>query len=145
MAATYVKFYTFVQYLCTAYYNFSSDTCKLALSNTAPTAASNTTFSTDITEISAGNGYTAGGAGVTITTDTQTSGTYTLAGDNVTWTASGGSIATFRYVVLWDSTQSTHNLIAYWDYGSGVTLNTGDTFTPEFNSTSTAGTIFTLA
>lgn len=142
--ASYVKFYTFVQYLANGSYNCASDTFKVSLSNTAPTASTNTTFSTDITEISAGNGYSAGGTAATGNSSSQSSGTETFALNNVTFTATG-TVGPFRYVVLYDSTQSTHNLVAYWDYGSALTLNNGDTFTVQFNGGGSSGTVFTLA
>lgn len=140
--ASYNKFNTFVQYVCNGGFNLASDTCKIGLSNTAP-AATNTTYSTDITEISAGSGYSAGGTAVGSPSSTQTSGTETFSGNNVTFTSTG-TIGPFRYVVLYDSTPSTHNLISWWDYGSSISLNSGDTFTVQFNGGASSGTIFTM-
>src|SRR6185437_331071 len=133
--ASFNKFQIFVQNLANGVHNLGSDSLKIALTNTAPTAT-NTIFS-NITEITAGNGYTAGGATVTVTTSTETSGTYSLIGSaaNPTWTASG-SVGPFRYVVLYDSTPTTplKPLIGYWDYGSNLTLSTGNTFTVAFDA-----------
>lgn len=100
----------------------------------------------DITEITAHNGYTAGGAD-TANTGAGSSGTYTVTGTNITWTASGGTIGPFEYVVAYNHTQTSpvKPLIGWWDFGSALTLNGGDTFTIKFNGGSSSGTILTLA
>jgi hypothetical protein len=120
--------------------NAGSDAWKVALTNRAPVVATDATL-TDATEISAGNGYTAGGNAATTTSSTQTSGTYKLIlASPSTWTASGGSLGPFRYAVLYDST--TNNLIGYWDYGSAVTLGVGESFTVSLDGTNG---VFTVA
>lgn len=142
--ATFNKFQDFSEQLVDGYQNFATDTFKVALTNTAP-VATNTVFA-NITEISAGNGYTAGGTATTITT-TETSGTTTVSGTQVVFTASGGSIGPFRYVVLYNDTTSTpvnKPLVGWWDYGSAVTLADTETFTVKFSNTS-PGAIFTLS
>lgn len=110
--------------------NLSSDTVKCLLSNTAP-VATNTQYS-DISanELASGAGYTTGGASVTLTSSSQSSGTYKYIGAlaNPTWTATG-SMGPFRYAVIYDTTPTTKSLIGYWDYGSSLTLTTGQTFT----------------
>lgn len=130
--ATFNKFNPFVEALAEKVHNLGSDTLKIMLSNTAPSSANG--VKADITEISAGNGYTAGGNTVTITSSAQTSGTYKLVGDDVVFTATG-SVGPLRYAVLYNSTPVAGNLIGWWDYGSSVTLASGDTFTVDFNGT----------
>jgi hypothetical protein len=127
--AAFNKFNQFVQDLANGKHNLGSDTLKVMLTNTAPTGAN--AVLADLTEISAGNGYSAGGTAASTTSDTQTSGTDKLILGNVVFTASGGTIGPFRYAVLYNSTQTSpnHPLIGWWDYGSAVTLNSGDTFT----------------
>lgn len=137
--ATYNKFNAFVEYLAEGAFNMQGDTLKVALCNTAPTS-SNSTLS-DLTEISAGNGYTAGGTTASMSTSAQTSGTYKLVLADVVFTASGGSIGPFRYAVLYDSTNVSKPLIGYWDYGSSVTLASGETFTVDFDPSSGVLTI----
>lgn len=110
-------------------HNFSSDTLKLALTNTAPTVATDTELA-DITELGAGNGYTSGGETITISSSTQTGGAYSLVGSGtVVWTASGGAIGPFRYLVFYNDTATNDELIGYYDYGSALTLNDGDDLT----------------
>jgi hypothetical protein len=134
--ATGNKFNQFVQNVNNGVHNFASDTLKVMLTNTAP-AATNAVL-TDITEISAGNGYTAGGATVTVSSSTQSGGVYKLIGSaaSPTWTASG-AVGPFRYVVLYDATPTSplKPLVCYWDYGSNLTLASSDTFTVVFDAT----------
>lgn len=125
----YNKFNQFVQDLANKVHNLGADTLKVMLSNVAPAAANQ--VKADITEIAAGNGYSAGGSAVTVTSSSQSGGTYKLVGSDVVFTATGGSIGPFRYAVLYNSTPvaPAAPLIGYWDYGSSITLNTSETFT----------------
>lgn len=102
------------------------------LSNTLPVATN--AVKTDITEIGAGNGYSAGGAAVTSQSNTQTGGTDTLTATGPVFTASGGSVGPFRYSILFNNTAAGKNLIGWWDYGSSITLLNGETFTVVFAS-----------
>jgi hypothetical protein len=133
--ASFNKFQPFVANLANGNFNLGSDTMKVCLSDSAPVA----TYSTysQLTEISSGNGYSTGGATVTLTSSTQTSGTYSYIATcaNPTWTASGGAIAQFRYIILYDSTPASKYLIGWWDYGSEVNLASGNTFYVQFNTT----------
>jgi hypothetical protein len=128
--ATFNKFNSFVDALCKKAHNLSSDTLKVMLSDVAPVATN--AVKTDITEITAANGYTAGGTATTPTLS-NASGTEKLVCTNVVFTAAGGAIAQFRYVVLYNSTAS--DLIAWWDFGSEVNLASGATFTVTFDPT----------
>ena len=130
--ATFSKFNSFVEALAEKVHNLGSDTLKVMLTNSAPSAAN--TVKANITEISAGNGYTAGGTQAAISSSAQISGTYKLVLADVVFTASGGSIGPFRYVVLYNDTATNDELIAYADYGSAVTLANGETFTVDFDA-----------
>lgn len=125
--ATFNKFNSFVEALAEKSHNLGSDTLKIMLTNTAPVAAN--TVKADLTEISAGNGYTAGGTAATISSSSQTSGTYKLVLDDVIFTAAGGSIGPFRYFVLYNDTATSDELIGWWDYGSSITILAGETAT----------------
>lgn len=131
--AAFSKYNSFVEALAEKVHNLGSDTLKIMLSNAAPNAAN--TVKADLTDISAGNGYTAGGATVTITSSAQTSGTYKLVGSDVVFTASGGSIGPFRTAHLYNDTATNKELIGAWDYGSAVTLASGETFTVDLDAT----------
>lgn len=137
--ATYNKFETFVGDLGLQVHELNADLIKVYLSNAAPSASLDS-IKTDLAEIGAGTGYTAGGEDTT-NTYSETSGTGTLAGTDVVWTASGGTIGPFQYVVLYNDTPSSpvDPLIAWWDNGSAVTLADGESFTVDF-----AASIFTL-
>jgi hypothetical protein len=134
--ASFVKYQCFVENVAEKVHNLASDTLKVALTNTAPNVATHTVLG-DITEISAGNGYTAGGNQTTQSGSSQTAGVYTLASaDPSTWVASGGSLGPFRYAVLYNATPTSplKPLIGYWDYGSSITLATGETFTVDLGA-----------
>ena len=140
--ATFNKFQDFSEQLTRGTQNFGTDTYKVALSNSAPLATN--TILSDITQITAANGYTSGGTATTITVS-ETSGTTTVSGTQVVFTATGGSIGPFRYVVLYNDTTASPNkpLVGWWDYGSSITLADTETFTVKF-SNATPGAIFTL-
>jgi hypothetical protein len=132
--ASFNKFNAFVEYLAEGKMNLETDALKIVLTNTAPSAA-NSVFG-DLTEISGGSGYTAGGNAVTVVSSGQTSGAYKLVLDDLTITASGGSIGPFRYFVLVDTTPTTPNkpLVGWWDYGSAITLADGESVTVDFSA-----------
>lgn len=130
--ASFQKFNSFVEAVGRGVHNLNSDTLKILATNTAPTAAD--AVKADLTEISAGNGYTAGGVTVANTAYSQTSGTGALTGDDAAITASGGAIATFRYAVLYNDTATNDELIGFWDYGSAVDLADGESLTVDFGA-----------
>lgn len=131
--ATFTKFQSFVEAVAEKVHNLGADTLKVLLCNTAP--VNTNTVKANLTEISAGNGYTAGGTAASISSSAQTSGTYKLTLADVVFTASGGSIGPFRYAVLYNDTATNDELIAFWDYGSSITLASGETFTVDFDAT----------
>lgn len=142
--ASFNKHNIFTSDLASKVHNLGSDLVKVLLTNTLPTAAN--AVKADLTEISGGNGYTSGGTSVTPSGATST-GTYTLTGTMVVWTASGGTIGPFRYVDLYNDTPTSpaDPLIGWWDYGSALTLQIGETFSVKFNGSGTTGTILTIA
>lgn len=133
--ATLTKFYSFVEAIHEKKHNLGSDTLKVLLTNTAPSLSN--TVKADISgELSTANGYTSGGATITVTSSAQSSGLYTLIASDVTWTASGGSIGPFRYSVIYNDSATNDELIGYIDYGYSVTVASGQTFTIDFDQTS---------
>lgn len=147
--ATYNKFNCFVEDVAEKVHNLGADTMMVLLTNTVPNVADTVVDTTTGTctvkatsnaaEIAAGNGYTKKGNQAAGSTSAQTSGTYKLVLlDPATWTAAGGTIGPFRYAVFFNdtaATTSTRPVIAWWDYGSSITLQIGETFTVDLDQT----------
>ena len=133
--AAFNKFQAFVQDLAHQVHKLSTDTLKVMLTNTAPVATN--AIKSDLTEIAAGNGYTAGGTATSITSSAQTTGTYKLVLADVVFTAAGGTIGPFRYATLYNDTPTSplDPLIGWWDYGSSITLADTETFTWDADPT----------
>lgn len=133
--ASYVKYEKFVEDMWNKVHDLfgTTDTVRCLLSNTAPNVATHT-VKADATEISAGNGYTANGED-TQNDSTRSGGTVTMTGVDIVWTSSG-AFATFRYTIMYNDTPTSpaDPLIAYWDYGSAVSLASGETFTVDFGA-----------
>lgn len=139
--ASYVKFYSFVENIAEGVHDLGADTLKIMLTNSAP-SQSNTVFA-NLTEISAGNGYSAGGTAITVTASSQSTGTYKLVGNDVVFTASG-AVGPFRYAVIYNDTPTSpaDPLIGYYDYASSISLANGETFTVDLDQ---SGGILTIA
>lgn len=139
--AAYNKFQDFVEQLGLGVHNFSTHTFKVALTNTAPVATN--TILANITQISGTNGYTTGGTAATAGW-TETTGTAKLTLSDVVFTAAGGAMGPFRYVVIYNDTATSpvDALIGWYDYGSSITLNDTETFTVDFDG---AAGVLTIA
>lgn len=144
--ATYNKFQDFSEQLARGVHDFDAHTFKVALTNTLPV---NTQVSLDTVTNhpapAAANGYSAGGTATTISIS-ETTGTTTVSGTQVVFTATAGGIGPFRYAILYNDTATSpaDALIGWWDYASSITLADTETFTVKFSNT-TPGAIFTLA
>ncbi len=134
MSASFFKFNAFVENVFEKVHNLQSDTLKVLLTNTLPLATN--AVKADLTEIGAGNGYTAGGMAVTVSSSAQASGTYKLVCADVTITATGGTIGPFRYAVLYNDTPTSpaDPLIGAWDYGAALTLADGESVVIDFDA-----------
>lgn len=133
--ATLNKFNCFVENLSEKVHDLGSDQLVIALTNSAPVATN--TILTDITEISYTN---ISSRNITTTSSSQTSGTYKLVLADLTLTASG-SVGPFRYVVLYNDTAASDNLIGWADYGASITMNNLETFVIDFDQSLGAITI----
>ena len=127
----------FVELVAEKTFNLGSDQLVAALSNTAPgsestppTGATTACKLSNVTQISYTN---CSSRNITTTSSAQSSGTYTLVLTDLVLTASG-TVGPFRYIYLYDDTATNDELIMYWDYGSSVTLASGETFTLDFSS-----------
>lgn len=129
--ASFNKFNSITDALCKKVHNLGSDTLKVMLVNSAP--VSTNTQKSNLTDITAGNGYTAGGTATTPTLSNAT-GTEKLVCTDVVFTATG-AVGPFRYAVLYNDTATNKELIGWWDYGSSISLANGETFTVDFDGT----------
>lgn len=131
--ATFILFDEFKLNVTNTNINLSSDTFKVALSNTAPTLATDDELA-DITQITAANGYSSGGTALTSVSWAETgagTGIWKFTSDDVVFTASGGNIGPLRYAVLYSDTSTGDKLVGYLDYGSSVTIADTNTFTVD--------------
>lgn len=133
------KFNQFVEDIAKGVHNLATGAITVALTATAnaPVAA-NSTLSA-LTQIS----YTNLSSRVVSTTScVQTAGLLKLILGDLVLTASG-TVAAFQYVALYNDTPTSpaDPLIGWYDYGSALTLNNGETFTIDFDGTNGALTI----
>ena len=134
--ATFNKLGGFVEHLAEKVHNLGSDQLVIALTNTAPgsestppTGATGTNILANITEISYTNLST---RNITTSSSAQSGGTYKLVLTDLVLTASG-LVGPFRYVYIYNDTAASDPLIGYYDYGSSITLQNGETFTVDFD------------
>jgi len=132
--ATFFKFHQFVEDLAKGVHNLDTGALKVYLTNAAPDASADA-IKTDLAEITNQNGYA---APVTLTgvDAEQTAGVLKLVADDVTITASGGTVGPFRYAVIYNDTPTSpaDPLIGAWDYGSAITLADGESFLIDFSA-----------
>jgi hypothetical protein len=140
--AAYNKFNQFVEDLAKKVHNLDTDTLKIMLVNSPAPIATNA-VKANLTEITAQNGYPAGGSTAVFSSGAQTSGTFKLIVADVTFTASGGSFGPFQYAVLYNDTPTSpaDPLIAWWDYGTSITVTNGNSFSVDLDQ---VGGVFTL-
>lgn len=130
--ASYNKFNSFVEAICEKVHNLGSDQLVVALTAAANAPVATNTQLSNLTQISYTN---LSSRNITTSSSSQSSGTYKLVLTDLVLTASGGSVATFRYVVIYNDTATNDELICWYDYGSNVTLADGETFTIDFDGT----------
>lgn len=148
--AAFTKLNGFVEHLAEKVHDLGADQLAVALSNTAPASeGTNPNSSTsacvlaNVTQVSYTNLSGATPRNVTRISSAQTSGTYKLDLTDLTLTASGGSVGPFRYIYLYNDTPTSpaDPLIGYYDYGSSLTLNSGESLTIDFDNTTGALTL----
>ena len=135
--AAFNRFNLVAQDLCRGVHNFQTggQTFKVLLTNSAPAATWH--LLADVTgEVGSGGGYTTGGnasamSDAIITTTIEK----VVAANPTTWTGSGGGMGPFRYAVVYNASASGSPLVAWYDYGSNISLTASDTFTINFDAT----------
>ena len=148
--ATLTKIADFVEHVAEGTHNLGADQLAVALSNTAPGSETPTAPTSDgggilgnVTQIAYTNLSGTNPRNLTTSSSSQTSGTYTLVLADLTLTASGGSVGPFQYIYVYNEAATTpvDALIGYYDYGSALTLNDGESLTIDFDATNGALTI----
>ena len=130
--ATYVKFQQTVEDWMEGVYTASSDQFTVALTTNANLPVVTNSVLADITEIAYTNLST---QNLTTSTSGQTTGTFTQLFADLVLTASG-AVATFRHVVIYNNTPTSpaDPLVCMYDYGSDLTLASGETLTLDFTT-----------
>lgn len=135
--ATFVKLNGFVEHLAEKVHNLGADTLTVALSNTAPgsesTPPTGSTAACILANVTPVVYTYLSTRVITTSTSAQTSGTYKLVLEDLVLTSTGGSTGPFRYVYIYNDTATNDELIGYYDYGSSITLNAGETLTIDFD------------
>lgn len=126
--AAFTKFEKFIEALAEKKHNLGSDQLKIALSNTLPNSATAGVLA-DITEIAYTNLST---RDLSTSSSAQVSGTYKLVLGDLTLTATG-NVATFRYIIIYNDTATSDDLIAFFDYGSSISMVNGETLLIDFD------------
>lgn len=142
--ASFTKINDFVEDVAEKVHNLGSDTLTIALSNTAPASESSNPTSdgngvlANVTQVAYTN---LSSRAITTSSSSVSSGTYKLVLTDLVLTSSGGTTGPFRYVYIYNDTATNDELIGYYDYGSSITLQDGDTFTIDFDGTNGVLTI----
>ena len=142
--AAFNKFNDFPEDLNHGVHDFSSDQLKIALcaAANAPSASADSILS-DLTQITYTNIVTTPASyALTTSSSAQTSGTYKMVLADITIEASGGAANPFRYIVIYNDDSASDSLICWYDYGSDLTLSSGETLLVDFHATNG---FFTLA
>jgi hypothetical protein len=130
--ATFNKFNSFVEDLAEGVHNLQTGALTIALCAAANAPIATNTVLANLTQIT----YTNLSSRVlTVSTSAQTTGTYKLVLADLILTASGGSVAPFRYIVIYNDTPTSplDPLIGWYDYTTDLTLANGETLTIDFD------------
>ncbi len=130
--ATFNKFNSFVEALAEKSHNLGADTLTVALTAAANAPVATNTVLANLTQVSYTN---CSARAITTSSSAQSSGTYKLVLADLVLTASGGTVGPFRYVVIYNDTATSDELIGWYDYGSDITLANGETLTIDFDGT----------
>ena len=138
--ATFNKFHQFVEDIAHGVHNLSTGTLTVALCNAANAPVATNSVLANLTPIAYTN---LSSRVITTTSSAETTGVYKLTLTDLVLTASGGSVAAFRYVVIYNDTPTSpaDPLIGWYDYTSDLTLASGETLTINFDD---ANGVFTI-
>ena len=136
--AAFNKFNSFVEAVAEKVHNLGSDQIMVALTAAANAPIAGNTQLSNLTQISYTN---CSSRAITTASSAQSGGTYKLTLNDLTLTATGGSVGPFRYIVLYNDTATNDELIGFYDYGSDLTLADGESLTIDFDGTNGVLTI----
>ena len=144
--ATYTKFNQTIEDIYHGVHNFSSNQLIVVLCDVAPVATDATLADLSAKTIT-DNNLSGGATSRQITTNTSegSDGSYELVVADLTLTAAGGSMDSFRYVVVYNDTPTSpaDPLVCWFDYGSALVLADGESLTIDFASDGgSAGQLF---
>ncbi len=131
--ASYNKFESFVEELAEKTHDLGADQLTVALTAAANAPVATDDVLADLTEVNYAN---CSSRNITTSTSAQTGGTYKLVLADLVLTASGGTVGPLRYAVVYNNAPAAplDPLIAWFDYGSEITLADGETFTIDFDA-----------
>jgi hypothetical protein len=129
--ASFNKFNSFVEALAEKVHNLGGDTLLVTFTAAAAAPVATNTVLANLTQITL---TYVDSQTLTVSSSSQTSGTYKLVIADKTITATGGAVGPFRYVVIYNDTASNDELIGWYDYGSEITLAAGETLTIDFDA-----------
>ena len=142
--ATFTVAADFLEDIAEGVHNLGTGVLTLALSNTLPSSETSDPTSTgngiiaNVTQINYAN-YTddlATDRVLESVTSVEAADVYTLDAGDVVITASGGAIADFRYVYLYNdsATSPVDAIVGVWDHASTISLATGESATIQWNA-----------
>ena len=130
--AAFNKINSFVEAIAEKVHNLGADVLTIALTAAANAIVATNTQLSNLTQISYTN---LSSRALTTSSSAQSSGTYKLVIADLVLTASGGAVAAFRYLGIYNDTATNDELIGWYDYGSDLTLADGETLTIDFDGT----------
>jgi hypothetical protein len=136
--AAFTKFNSFVEAVAEKKHNLGSDQLVIALCAAANAPVAGNSVLADLTQIAYTN---LSSRNLTTASSAQTSGTYKLVINDLTLTASGGAVAAFQYIVIYNDTATNDELVGFYDRGSALTLADGESVVLNFDGSAGVLTI----
>ncbi len=128
----YNKFQQFAEDVMEKVHDLGADQLTVALTAAASAPVATNSVLANLTEIAYTN---LSSRNITTTSSAHTTGTYQLTLTDLVLTASGGAVAGFRYICIYNNAPAAplDPLIAWYDYGSDLALADGESLTIDFD------------
>ena len=126
----------FINRLGNGIIDLDSDDIRMALFQSTSNAETESVgnFSQLTNQTVSGNGYTTGGIRLTAVRWSELNGVNTFDANDITWTASGGSI-TAQIAVIYDNTDSNNTVICHSTLDPNtINITTGNSLTVQINA-----------